>query len=110
MEIPEKGPLRMLPFQNRSTEASPSSTAEPAGRPAKTTPADSVRLSAEGSQFATAVRHAQRVPDIREDRVMRLKRRLEEGTYRLEGRRIAASMINEAVENNHILDHIDDDD
>jgi anti-sigma28 factor (negative regulator of flagellin synthesis) len=39
-----------------------------------------------------------------------LKRRLEEGTYRLEGRRIAASMINEAVENNHILDHIDDDD
>jgi flagellar biosynthesis anti-sigma factor FlgM len=109
MEIPEKGPLRMLPFQNRSTEASPTSTAVPDGRPAKTTPADSVRLSAGGSQFAAAVKHAQGASDIREDRVMRLKRRLEEGSYRIEGGRIAAGMIDEAVENNHILEHIDED-
>jgi flagellar biosynthesis anti-sigma factor FlgM len=109
MEIPEKGSLRMLPVQNRSTEALPSSTAKPSERRSRTTPADSVSLTRKGSEFAAAVRDAQGLPDIREDRIMRLKRQLEEGSYRIEGSRIAANMLDETIENNSVLEHIDND-
>ena len=55
----------------------------------------------------TAVEHAYLLPEIREDRVMRLKRQLEEGSYRVKGNRIAVNMINETMENNHVLKHLD---
>jgi flagellar biosynthesis anti-sigma factor FlgM len=109
MEIPEKGSLRMLPVQNKSTEALSSLTAKPSERRPITAPADSVRLTTKGNEFAAAVKGVQGLPDIREDRVMRLKRQLEEGTYRIEGGRIAANMLNESIENNSVLEHIDND-
>ena len=109
MEIPEKGSLRMLPVQNRSTEALPSLTAKPSEGRSIASPADSVRLTTKSSDFAAAVKDAKGLPEIREDRVMRLKRQLEEGTYHIEGSRIAANMLNETIENNSVLEHIDND-
>ena len=38
---------------------------------------------------------------------MQLKRQLEEGTYLVKGHQIAVNMINETLENNNVLKHID---
>lgn len=107
MEIPEKGPLPSLPAQNRSTEALPPPSAEPTGAQPGAAPGDTVNLTESGREFKTAVQNARLLPDIREDRVMQLKRQLEEGTYRVKGRRIAVNMIDETLENNTILKHMD---
>ena len=68
---------------------------------------DTVSLTEKGRELKTAAQHARLVPDIREDRVMRLKRQLEEGSYRVMGDRIAGNMIDESMENNTILKHIE---
>jgi flagellar biosynthesis anti-sigma factor FlgM len=109
MEIPEKGPLPIPSTRNKSAQTQPSSTAETTGRRPEATPGDSIRLTERGSRFVAAVKHVQQLPEIREDRVTRLKRQLEEGTYRVQGQRIAANLITETVENNNVLEHIDDD-
>ena len=45
--------------------------------------------------------------ETRVDRVMELKRRLAQGTYRVMGDRIAVKMIDESLENDNVLNHID---
>jgi len=107
MEIPEKGPLQTLPAQNRSTEDAPQLPAEPIGAQRKPAEKDTVSLTKRGREFMDAAELAHLLPEIREDRVMQLKRQLEEGTYRVKGHRIAVNMLNETLENNHVLKHID---
>ncbi len=107
MEIPEKGPLQSLPAQNRSIEAVTPPPPETTGAPSKTAEKDTVSLTERGRAFKAAAEHAHSLPEIREDRVMQLKRKLEEGTYRVKGHRIAVNMINETLENNRVLKHID---
>ena len=107
MQIPEKGPLQALPVQNRSAEEVPQPPAEPTDAQNKPTEKDTVSLTERGREFKTAAEHAHLLPDVREERIMQLKRKLEEGTYRIKGHRIAVNMINETLENNHVLKHID---
>ena len=107
MEIPEKGPLPSRLVANRSAEAVPQPPAEPSGARGKTGQNDTVNLTASGREFKAAAEQAQLLPEIREDRIMQLKRKLEEGTYRVNGDQIAVNMINETQENNHVLKHID---
>ena len=107
MEIPEKGPLQSLPVQNRSAEALPPLAAESSDAQSKITDKDTVSLTERGRAFKAAAELVHVLPEIREDRVMRLKRKLEEGTYRVIGHRIAGNMINETLENNQVLEHID---
>ena len=107
MEIPEKGPLQALPAQNRPLDdvARPPAKANRAQINAEAR--DTVSLTERGRAFKAAAERAHLLPDIREDRVRQLKRKLEEGTYRVSGRRIAVNMINETLENNQVLEHID---
>ncbi len=107
MEIPEKGPLQTLPAQNRPHEnvARPPTETNGAHRNAEEN--DTVNLTERGRAFKAAVELAHLQPEIREDRVMLLKRKLEEGTYRVSGHRIALNLINETIENNQVLEHID---
>jgi len=107
MEIPEKGPLQPLPVHNRSTEDMPQSPVKPTGARRKPAEKDTVSLTERGREFVDATEHAHLLPEIREDRVMQLKRQLEEGTYRVKRHRIAVNMINETLENNLVLNHID---
>lgn len=107
MQIPEKGPLQYLPVQNRSAEEMQPPTAEPADAQSKIAEKDTVSLTKRGRAFKAAAELAHDLPEIREDRVMQLKRKLEEGTYRVIGHRIAVNMINETLENNQVLEHID---
>lgn len=111
MEIPEKGPLPSLPGPKRSAEERPQPPVEPTVDPnvaqRKTAARDTVSLTERGCEFKTAVHYAQSLPEIREDRVMQLKRQLEEGSYHVKGHRVAVNMINETRENNNVLKHID---
>ena len=107
MEIPEKGPLHSLPAQHRPIEEVTRPPTETTAAPRKAEEKDTVSLTERGRAFRAAADRAHLLPDIREDRVMQLKRKLEEGTYRISGHRIAVNMINEALENNQVLEHID---
>jgi flagellar biosynthesis anti-sigma factor FlgM len=107
MEIPEKGPLQSPPLPNRSAEVAPHSVGESSVTHGGTGQNDTVNLTASGREFKAAAEHAQRLPEIREERIMQLRRQLEEGTYRVQGHQIALNMINETQENNHLLNHID---
>ena len=108
MEIPEKGPLPSPPSPNRSAEELPHPTAQPtADVRRKTSGRDIVSLTERGREFKAAAELVHLLPEIREDRVMQLKRQLEEGTYLVKGHQIAVNMINETLENNNVLKHID---
>lgn len=108
MEIPQKGPWPSSPAPNGPAEESQLPAAK--RTEGKTADGDSLRLNRSGPEFIAAVQQARSLPEIREDRVMRLKRQLEQGTYRVQSHRIAANMINETLENNHLLESIDNDD
>ncbi|MFO7716034.1 flagellar biosynthesis anti-sigma factor FlgM [Desulfosarcina sp.] len=107
MEIPEKCPLQVPSSQNRPVEEIPQPSVAGAGMQPHKTAKDTVSLTERGREFNAAVKHARTLPEIREDRVMQIKRRLEEGTYRIVGHRIAANMLDETMENNTVLKHID---
>jgi negative regulator of flagellin synthesis FlgM len=107
MRIPEKGALQSLPDLNRSTKAATRGAAQPDPVKRPTGGKDTVSFTETGRELKTAAHHARLVPDIREDRVMQLKRQLEEGSYRVQGDRIAGNLIDETLENNDILNHID---
>jgi len=108
MEIPEKGPLLAPATGKRSAEGKQQSPlADLDGRPLSKTSRDTVRLTDRGRELNSAVDQARSLPDVRLDRVMQLKQQLAQGTYRVEGNRIAVNMIDESIENNTVLKHID---
>ena len=107
MDIPEKSPLQFSPVSNTSAERKQLPPAGEgwvqekfAGKKSSNWPRHKDDLSGAGQG-----RH--RLADGREDRIMLLKRQLEAGTYRVKGHRIAVNMIDEALENNQVIKHID---
>jgi len=108
MEIPEKGPLLAHATGRRPTEGPQQSPqADLDGIPSSNTKRDTVRLTDRGRELNSVVDQARSLPDVRLDRVMQLKQQLAQGTYRVEGNRIAVNMIDESIENNNVLKHID---
>jgi len=71
---------------------------------------DAVELSANASEIREAVRKVNDLPDVREEKVAELKRRMACGDYRIRNETIASRLIGETVENNAILSRIDTDD
>jgi flagellar biosynthesis anti-sigma factor FlgM len=107
MRIPEKGVMQSPSARNESNEEPARVSPRPKTVVRPTGDTDTVRLTEKGRELKTAAQQARLVPDIREDRVMRLKRQLEEGSYRVMGDRIAGNLIDETLENNTILIHIE---
>ena len=107
MEIPEKGPLPILPIGESTADDRNERSIEPP----VTSPAggrgDMVSLTERGREFNLAIDQARSLPDVRLERVQLLRQQLEKGTYRVEADRIAVNMIDETVENNSALKHID---
>jgi len=66
---------------------------------------DTVVLSNKAQELYEARRllEMEDIPDVRADKVARLRREIEDGTYRVEGRDIARKMLDEAVENDRLL-------
>ena len=71
---------------------------------------DTVELSASASEIRDAVRKINDLPDVREEKVAELKRRMASGEYRIRNEAIASRLIGETVENNAILSRIDTND
>jgi len=107
MEIPEKGPLLAQVTGERPAEGHQQSSPDLSGTPPSNASKDTVRLTDQGRELNGVVERVRSLPDVRMDRVMQLKQQLAQGTYRVEGSRIAVNMIDESLENDNVLKHID---
>lgn len=107
MNIPGKGLLQFLPDKNKLVERLHQPSARGSWAQETITGNSSTDLTRHDDAFSKAGQDKQMPDDSREDRVMQLKRKLEAGTYRVKGNRIAVHMINEALENNQVIKHID---
>ncbi len=68
---------------------------------------DRVDLSSEAMDVWLANQAIKSVPDVRVEKVSTVQRQVNTGIYKVEGDKIAFSMLNESMENNDILNHID---
>jgi len=60
---------------------------------------DRVVLSAEVLEVYELKSRLEAIPDVREERVAALRKQIENGTYKADGKKIAARMIKESLEN-----------
>ncbi|MBW1700768.1 MAG: flagellar biosynthesis anti-sigma factor FlgM [Deltaproteobacteria bacterium] len=58
---------------------------------------DKVVLSPKAREIREAKKVLSSVPDVREDEVARIKKEIEDGTYRIEGKKLATKMIRESL-------------
>lgn len=68
---------------------------------------DTVQLSAQAKKVQQNETVKDTASDIRQDKVSQVKMDIENGTYKVDGYRVATNMLNEAFENNKILNKID---
>lgn len=92
--------MRIHPTQvyrqvQQTTLNRPSKT-ETAAAPSAQGGQDALTLSEEAQVLTEAMQRAQDAPDVREDRVTALKYQLEQGTYRVDSRRVAESLLRHA--------------
>ena len=60
---------------------------------------DNVVLSSRAEEILKAKKLLESVPDIREDKVALIKKKIEEGTYQVDGDKIAQKMLKESFLN-----------
>ena len=106
MEIPGKS-LRYALSVHPPNNGDNRSAASTAPAPAKPK-ADTVALSSTIEGAREAMRTLDRLPDVREDKVAAMKRRIASGDYRVSGETVAAQLIEETLQNNDILNRIDE--
>lgn len=61
--------------------------------------ADSVKLSPEAKVMQEAIAVIETLPDVREEKVAQIRERIEDGSYQIDGKKIAEKMINESLVN-----------
>ncbi|MGD9212361.1 MAG: flagellar biosynthesis anti-sigma factor FlgM [Desulfobacteraceae bacterium] len=88
-----------LTNQNESTKTTSTSS--------QISGSDKVELSSQAKEANRAFAELKTLPDIREEEVNEIQTQLETGTYSVDNEKIAVSMLNEALENNTILNAID---
>lgn len=62
---------------------------------AATSPSTKAELSGKAKEMATAHAAAASAPDVREDKIAALKRRIQEGTYEIDSEKIADRMVSD---------------
>ena len=58
---------------------------------------DKVVLSPKAKEVQEATKIIKELPDIREDKVAKLKEQVDQGTYRVDGKKIAFKMLKESI-------------
>ena len=58
---------------------------------------DKVVLSPKAKEVQEATKLIKELPDIREEKVAKLKEEIEQGTYRIDGKKIAFKMLKESI-------------
>jgi negative regulator of flagellin synthesis FlgM len=107
MKISGKPPLfapQAQKFFKEDSQAVPSSA--PSGVRVEN---DTVDLSSNANEIREKVHTVNNLPDVREEKVAEMKRRIASGTYRIISEQVASHLIGETIENNDILSHIDSD-
>jgi len=61
---------------------------------------DSVELSPRAKEMQEAMKILETLPDVREEKVAQIRQQIEEGSYEIDGKKIAEKMIKESVMNN----------
>ena len=69
-------------------------------------PNDKVQLSDEARAILQASQASGGQPEVRDDKVQQVKMEIENGTYRVEGQKVATDMLKEGFENNLLLQKI----
>ena len=64
--------------------------------PARQTDGDKVELSDRAKQVQAASKIANSFPEVREDKIARIRNQIETGTYRIDANKIATAMLKEA--------------
>ncbi len=60
---------------------------------------DKVVLSPRAKEIVEAKKNIDSIPDIREEKVAAIKKELEKGTYKIDGKKVAFNMIKESILN-----------
>jgi flagellar biosynthesis anti-sigma factor FlgM len=66
---------------------------------------DPVQLSPLAKKVRAVHQHLDQLPDIRNAKVAEIKKRLDEGTYRVDAQKVAAKLIQEALMNDYWRDN-----
>ena len=69
---------------------------------------DTVVLSPKAKQIAEAKKLLNAAPEIREEKVAQVRKKIRNGTYQIDGRKVAAKMVKEALLNEVLLDETDE--
>jgi negative regulator of flagellin synthesis FlgM len=88
------------PYANKKIERSEAKEARNAQESAKTSgeAADRVVLSSEARLRGAALQTAKEAPDVRREKVDKLKRQVQEGTYRPDLKKAAANLIRDDLD------------
>ena len=81
----------------QKTEASPDATHEEKPRQ------DTVQLSARAKEIQEAKKSINAISDVRDEKVAEIKTQIENGTYQVDGERIAANVVEESITGNAAL-------
>ena len=86
--------MRINPI-NRVYEAYRSQSAAPVSKTSTLSGKDQVELSHTAKEFSSAYKMALEVPDIRQDKVERLKAQISSGTYNVKSEEVAQKMMSQ---------------
>lgn len=99
MEITPKDSINIEAYVNQVQDKdNTQAQAEKADRQQKKT--DTVVLSDAAKRIQEARKQLDAIPDIREDKVARLKEQVENGTYEIDAQKIADKMLKDSLLNN----------
>ena len=103
MEVSEKGGIEQIPIliKNETGVTTGETVAGTAGEPRRS--ADKVVLSPRAREIHDAKMKLMDIPDIRKDKVSRIRHQIDSGTYLIKGDKIAFRMIKESVLNQRIM-------
>ena len=99
MKIMGKDPLIHLDTYAKNVTKAEESVKKDAQEPGVASKGDKVLLSPKAKAIQEAKKILETVPDVREDKVARIKEQIKNGTYTIDAKKIAAKMVEESVLN-----------
>lgn len=104
MEIEGKPPVFDAEVHVKETQAEKKRAVSPKQSSKVSPTEDTVALSPQAKQIGEAKRRLNAVPEIREETVARIKKKIKEGTYRIDGTKVATKMLKETLLNEVLSD------
>lgn len=98
MEISDKNPVGINPYV-KQIQQNESSARPDRQRDRAVSREDNVELSRTAGELKRAQKALEDVPDIRQEKIERIKNRIENGTYEIKPDKIADKMLKESLKN-----------